>query len=56
MNKKAYSAPMICVELVEIVAPLALSGAEQSNMGTHMNQEIDAGNALAPGWFWHQNW
>lgn len=56
MNKKTYSAPIVHVELVEIVFPLALSGAEQSNMGTHTNKEIDADNALAPRRRWHSDW
>ena len=56
MNKKVYSAPISRIVPVEIITPLALSGAEQNNMDTHLNEDIDAGNALVPGWFWHPNW
>lgn len=55
-QKKTYSAPCIHVQLVEFSAPLALSGAEQSNMGTHTNKDIDAGNALSPGMSWRRGW
>ena len=55
-NKKAYSAPAVCVVPVEIITPLALSGGEQNNMGTHTDEDIDAGGALAPGLFGRPNW
>lgn len=49
-KKKAYSTPTVRVVPVEIITPLALSGGEQNNMGTHTDEDIDAGGALAPIW------